>query len=79
MAVYPYSNWKAQMIAQTVAQIKATLARRGVDVDDHLNGMSHMAAIEARRHGKPFTTREHVEGLVLAQLKQSAAMEADRG
>jgi hypothetical protein len=37
------------MIAQTVAQVKATLARRGFDVDDHLNGMSHMAAIEARR------------------------------
>jgi len=56
------------MIAQTVAQIKATLGRRGFDVDDHLNGMSHMAAIEARRHGKPFTMQEHVEGLVLAQL-----------
>lgn len=56
------------MIAQTVAQIKATLARRGFDVDNHLSGMSHMAAIKARRDGNPFTMRQHVEGLVLAQL-----------
>jgi thermostable 8-oxoguanine DNA glycosylase len=64
------------MIAQTVAQIKATLARRGFDVDDHLNGMSHMAAIEARRHGKTFTMREHVEGLVLAQLSSQRPWKA---
>ena len=56
------------MVAQTVAQIKASLARRGFDVEDHLNGMSHIAAIEARQHGKPFTMQEHLEGLVLAQL-----------
>ena len=56
------------MVAQTVAQIKASLAQRGFDVDSHLNGMSHMVAIEARRHGKVFTLREHLEGLVFAQL-----------
>jgi len=56
------------MIAQTITQIKATLARGGFDVEAHLNGMSHMAAIEARRQGKPFTTQEHVESLALAQL-----------
>ena len=45
------------MVAQTVAQIKASLAQRGFDVDSHLNGMGHMVAIEARRQGRTFTLR----------------------
>jgi hypothetical protein len=52
-------------------EIKETLNRQGLDYQRWIDDFGQVAALEQRQLGKVFTLREHVRGLLLAQLSNN--------
>ena len=51
-----------------LSMLKATLTSQGIDVDAVVAEFGQVRASEERTHGKQFTLREHVRGLILSLL-----------
>src|SRR5512146_2274725 len=54
--------------SELVSGIERTLARLGIDYDGVIASFGQVRASEERESGRIFSLREHVRGLVFAQL-----------
>ena len=52
-------------------EIKDTLSRQGMDYERWIDDFGQVAALKQRKLGRVFTLREHVRGLLLAQLSNN--------
>ena len=57
-----------KMIKQIIEQIKSTLSDQAVDYEKHIKDFGQVHANNERMKGKTFNFREHIKGLIYAQL-----------